>query len=485
MMNLKRILTGTGLFLAFCAVGWLSFMRPDWVLLFGGLTIIAGYFLLFICFTPIGALPLGKAAQKTPLPIWFGKLLQAQGIMLLLTLAAGFAFLGNGPGYAQGDITVDFVEDILRDKMLWQWGIFPWSVFGLWGIMIAYVTYNKRGAPYIYQIMRNICPKFLQPAIKSFCEGILNGATITAFTLSLCTVILLLAYCLEKWFKLDHFAVPVITVTVLSFVSPLFLLKPGRHFFARLAAKKITLSGLFNFFVLVWVAALLIAALGNAWVIHKYPQLYAQGQCQQCHSFFANVPASVRFAALYWGWWLTWVPLGGSYLAKISQGRTLREWILGLFIVPAVFLGIYLLWGSLPIVWIMSVFKHIPVPLLPLVLSLLIWIVCYCIFRGISNSDLFYSGVMPLDPHLQHNRLWLKDGSKTWGISKYGPRFMINIAGVLFLHTMGGWYGIQFQLAAMGVLVIDVIYCSFCFLLFQWFKDKAWSKPQTIPPFQG
>ena len=52
----------------------------------------------------------------------------------------------------------------------------------------------------------------------------------------------------------------------------------------------------------------------------------------------------------YWAWWIAWAPFVGSFIARISKGRTIREFILGVMLAPA--LG-SILWfaimGSLPI----------------------------------------------------------------------------------------------------------------------------------------
>jgi choline/glycine/proline betaine transport protein len=44
----------------------------------------------------------------------------------------------------------------------------------------------------------------------------------------------------------------------------------------------------------------------------------------------------------YWGWWLAWAPFVGIFIARISRGRTIREFILGVLIVPTVFTLIWM-----------------------------------------------------------------------------------------------------------------------------------------------
>ena len=66
------------------------------------------------------------------------------------------------------------------------------------------------------------------------------------------------------------------------------------------------------------------------------------------------VPMSIRIAdnpgeaawqnawtIFYWGWWISWAPFVGTFIARISRGRTLREFILGVMFVPT---GLVLLW---------------------------------------------------------------------------------------------------------------------------------------------
>jgi choline/glycine/proline betaine transport protein len=41
------------------------------------------------------------------------------------------------------------------------------------------------------------------------------------------------------------------------------------------------------------------------------------------------------FDRLYWGWWIAWSPFVGIF-ARISKGRTVREFILGVLLVPSI-----------------------------------------------------------------------------------------------------------------------------------------------------
>ena len=45
---------------------------------------------------------------------------------------------------------------------------------------------------------------------------------------------------------------------------------------------------------------------------------------------------------LYWGWWISWAPFVGIFIARISRGRTIREFLLGVTLVPTAFIVLWI-----------------------------------------------------------------------------------------------------------------------------------------------
>jgi choline-glycine betaine transporter len=41
-----------------------------------------------------------------------------------------------------------------------------------------------------------------------------------------------------------------------------------------------------------------------------------------------------RWTLFYWGWWIAWSPFVGLFLARISRGRTIREFLFGVLVLP-------------------------------------------------------------------------------------------------------------------------------------------------------
>src|SRR5690606_22716784 len=46
----------------------------------------------------------------------------------------------------------------------------------------------------------------------------------------------------------------------------------------------------------------------------------------------------------YWAWWMSWAPFVGAFIARISRGRTIREFVVGVLLIPS---GVSLVWFSI------------------------------------------------------------------------------------------------------------------------------------------
>lgn len=70
---------------------------------------------------------------------------------------------------------------------------------------------------------------------------------------------------------------------------------------------------------------------------------YAQGQWQNSWTVF------------FWGWWIAWSPFVGTFIARISKGRTIRQFILGVLIVPTIVTCLWIsAFGSVSILEVMN-----------------------------------------------------------------------------------------------------------------------------------
>ncbi len=465
-MNHKQILKAVIATAGFVIVGWLSFMRPDWLLLFGILLGTLGYLLLLIAFTPVGKLQLGSHPPQLTRSKWLLKLVLSQLVLLFFTGTCGYAFMVAGPEFSLSTVTLTDLRTTILDYGRFQWGLFPWSAIGLWGLVIAYITYVQQGEPYLYQAGRYLYPKKIEPMFKTYIESTTSGATMLLLAIIASAIILLYTYAINFYFKVSHFTMPVFTVIMMSFIGPLASMSMGRKLFRKLSGGRTTTL---NRALLVMIGILIPIIVASAFVavlmMARRTDLQQSLVCKECGNYFSNVPVEDRLAALYWGWWLLWTPLAGSYLAKISSGRTIREFVLGLYLVPLliVFFGVVLYQYPLQIPTINIALTPIEQSIgQSLLASMLLICMLYC-FKSVTDTGIVLSGFMKPKEESAANRLWLKDPSKTVGINRFSPKLLMAILGTIFLHATAGWFGVQLQAAAMAVLVMNAVYMG-CYL---------------------
>jgi choline/glycine/proline betaine transport protein len=92
-----------------------------------------------------------------------------------------------------------------------------------------------------------------------------------------------------------------------------------------------------------------IAAIFMAFIILAGPTLFILGSFVQNLGYYASMFPTLSFwtetfegtnwqngwTVFYWGWWISWSPFVGVFIARISRGRTVREFILGVLFLPS------------------------------------------------------------------------------------------------------------------------------------------------------
>lgn len=467
--KIKIWFTGLGSLLGLGILAWFSFKNPDWVLYYGLLTCLPGYLLLLICLTPLGSLCLGEPSERLSGLKWWGGLLKGHCVLILFTFLVFLGFFGGGPTFMKPVNFVAALEEVQRYTRF-EWGIFPWGVYGLWAVVIAYMVYVKKAPPYLYSLARGIFPKRLEPMAKTLIEGTQFSATAMAMATVVVAIVLVFSYGVEKYYGISHFTLVPITMSFFSICIFFFSLKSTR-FGIRHRSHWLSMAHVISFCIVLLVGILIIAAFADHWFVTRHPELVAQSTCRRCGEYFTSVPQATRFAALYWGWWLIWTPLAGSYLASLARGRTLRQFVLGVFSFPLV---IWLV-GKMVALGVSSQANYsfsLPFIYVCLIAAPFIaWWVLTRMLKNVHHSDFFQSGYMVPADDLSRSRGGLNEGTKSVGIGRYSIRVLMLVFGTLIFQTTAGWYGLQIQVLPIAFLVINAIYATLWLFAFRLFKN--------------
>lgn len=241
-----------------------------------------------------------------------------------------------------------------------HWGFHAWAIYGTMGLVLAYFGFRYN----LPLTMRS----GLYPLLKQRINGPI-GHGVDAFALvgTIAGIATTLGYgamqlsaglnTLTGWdTTTTGFRATVIVVVVfLAGISAVSGLEKGVR---RLSEFNLSLSLLLLGFVViagptVFLFQALSENIGN----------YVSGLVQLSLRTFAYEPANDTswfggWTILYWAWWISWSPFVGMFIARISRGRTIRQFVIGVLLVPTTFNLVWMTAFGNSAIWIDTHVAH-------------------------------------------------------------------------------------------------------------------------------
>ncbi|GAA1931516.1 BCCT family transporter [Nocardioides lentus] len=217
-----------------------------------------------------------------------------------------------------------------------HWGFNGWAMYAILGGAMAYFSYRK-GLPTL--VSATFTPILGPDATTKPLGRLVDALAIVATIFGTATALGLNGLQLNS--GLDYlFGVPksnAVAVTIIVVVTGLFLVsatsgvEKGINFLANLGA--VATIVLFVFFLVVGGSTVLVISNGiqsiGDYVIQVIPMSLETG--------VGDEPWMASWTIFYWSWWISWAPFVGMFVARISRGRTIREFVLGVVAAPTGF----------------------------------------------------------------------------------------------------------------------------------------------------
>ena len=220
-----------------------------------------------------------------------------------------------------------------------HYGVHAWAIYALVGLSLAYFSY-RRGLPLtlrsgLHPILGKRIHGPLGDAIDIFavCGTVFGVSTSLGFGVSQMTAGLAYNY---GW--ADTLSLQVGVIVVVMGAATLSVLSGADRGVRRLSELNLILAVLLMVFVMLWGPTLfLLRAL-----VQNFG-LYLDHFVQRTFTLYAYEPRAwmADWTLFYWAWWIAWSPFVGMFIARISRGRTIREFVVGVLFVPA---GFTFLW---------------------------------------------------------------------------------------------------------------------------------------------
>jgi choline/carnitine/betaine transport len=291
----------------------------------------------FFAFSRYGKIRIGGPTAKPEFTrsAWYAMLISAgMGIGLMFWSIAEPIFHLNGPaplfGVEPG--SVDAGKAALATTF-YHWGVHPWAIYGLVALALSFFAYN-RGLPLTF---RSVFYPLLRERIYGPWGDAIDVLTVLATLAGLATSLGFgvgqaaagLNY-LFDWPAGTGFQVLLIAaITGLATLSVVAGLDGGVK---RLSQVNIVLAALFMVFMLaVGPAGFITSAFieSTGFYLDALPALAFWNEA------FTPTDWQGSWTVFYWGWWISWSPFVGMFIARVSKGRTVREIVLGVVLFPS------------------------------------------------------------------------------------------------------------------------------------------------------
>ncbi len=311
------------------------------------------FFAIYLGFSKFGNVRLGGAKAKPEFTLggWFAMLFSAgMGIGLLFWSVAEpiFHFQGN-PFLEDSASKVEAAKQAMSVTFL-HWGVHAWALYAVVGVALAFFTFNKGLPLTIRSIFHPILGNKIHGPIGDSIDIISVIATLFGLATSLGLGVQQVNAGLTYLFGIEtSVTIQVILIIVITFFATLSLVLGLDKGIRMLSEWNMRLAILLLLFVLavgptLFLLKSFVQNMGH--YVYEFFEL----------SFWTNAYHGVgdlkhwqnSWTVFYWAWWISWSPFVGIFIARISRGRTIREFIMGVLFVPTIltFLWISVFGGS-------------------------------------------------------------------------------------------------------------------------------------------
>ena len=291
------------------------------------------FFLIYIMFSRYGEIKLGNDSDKPEYSnfAWLSMLFSC-------AMGVGLVFWGVAEPinhYISNPFTKSLTDDAASMALqltFFHWGLHAWSVYCIAALAIGYFSYRK-GLPFsIRSVLHPLIGDRINGPIGNIVDILVIVITTFGISQTLAIGVLQINTGLNKVFGIQiSVTAQFIIMIALSSLATISVVRGIGTGMRRLSELNILLS-------IVLISILMFVGPAR-YITNSY--LEGLGNYSShfiSMSLWSNTQADSQWqnwwTAFYWLWWSTWAPFVGMFIAKISKGRSVRQLISGVLIVP-------------------------------------------------------------------------------------------------------------------------------------------------------
>ena len=298
-------------------------------------------FSLFIAFSKVGTIRIGGDDAKPEFSnlAWFAMLFSAgMGIGIMFWSVAEPIFHFNGPPMGEGG-TVETAREAMGLTFL-HWGFHAWGIYAVVGLALAFFAFNRK----LPLSFRSVFYPLLGDRINGWIGDLIDILAVLATLFGLATSLGLgvaqvsagFNYLFETpdtvWMQVGL----ILGITMIATVSVVLGLDKGVRVLSEFNVRVAAIFLLFMIFVgpTIYIFDSFVQNLGH--YLTNIPNYSFWTESYQ------GTDWQNSWTVFYWAWWISWSPYVGMFIARISKGRTVKEFVLGVLIVPSIITFLWL-----------------------------------------------------------------------------------------------------------------------------------------------
>ncbi|CAM4185165.1 glycine/betaine ABC transporter [Corynebacterium hadale] len=325
------------------AFGWVI-NNLGWAFVLGGTAFVV--FVLVIACSNFGTIRLGSADERPEFKTtsWIAMMFAAgMGIGLMFYGASEpLAMYRDGvPGHEPHEVGT------AMSQTMFHWTLHPWAVYAIMGLAIAYSTF-RLGRKQL--LSSAFIPLIGQKAADGPLGKLIDGFAIFATIFGTACSLGLGAMQISSGLEASGFVhdpsngliIGIVAVLTLAFLlSAMSGVSKGIQW---LSNTNMVIAALLAIFVFVFgptVVQLNLLPTSVGTYLQNFFEMAgrtAESADGEAGDFLSS------WTIFYWAWWISWSPFVGTFLARISRGRTIREFCLGVLLVPS---GLSTVWFAI------------------------------------------------------------------------------------------------------------------------------------------
>lgn len=312
----------------------------DFTVTYGGwiFTLLAAVvllFLLFVGFSRFGRIPLGKDGETPTYSMrsWIAMLFAAGmgvGLIFFGAYEPIIYYMDPPPGRAEPE-TVQAMHSAMA-QTIFHWGLQAWAIYAMVGAAMGYAAF-RRGRPLLISAI------FGSSAPQSVGGRLIDAFAVIGILFATAASLGLGTLQIGRGIEVIAGVGPLpnaVLIGIIAVLTACFLISAVSGI-----AKGIRILSNFNMVLAAIVAFFLFVVGPTIFLLNFIPSVVATyfGEMFQMLAMSASWGEEAEafmsdWTLFYWAWWVSWAPFVGAFVAQISRGRTLRQYVTVVLLAP-------------------------------------------------------------------------------------------------------------------------------------------------------